>query len=280
MRKILLTASLVALAAGCAPTATLFPEEDLARVLPGPGGTYRSSIPVPPVSLDELTHPDPRISEPAFRRLRTLDENIPINVYTPPEYSWRFGVYWLAKKDWQQAARWFDYGLKAMAGEASFDREGRDIWDYGYQRALAYLQYEPQKAVRDARILVRFAAPPVQGRMPQKLLGLELLVKAQVRTGDYNGALDTAQEYFKAWEELKGIPPLVQGFHSLHRVILERGKALEGLGRLDEARGVYRAILRASGALVESAVLKEAEERLKAGSERMKSTEATSSPTP
>jgi hypothetical protein len=54
-----------------------FPEADLKRVLPGPGGVYRSPVPVPYVSLDSLTDPDPRISDNAFRTLRRLRDDIP-----------------------------------------------------------------------------------------------------------------------------------------------------------------------------------------------------------
>lgn len=256
---------LALLLASCAPTVGGFlGEVDLLGVLPG-SGTYRGPEPLPQVAESSLEHPDYRVRDEAFALLSSQKRSADASGRgAGPEFMYLYGVYHAASGDYGQAAYYFNSGLRRLAPYA-FDRQGRDIWLYGYQRTEAYLQVEPVKAVRDARILVRFAAPPVQGRMPQKLLALELLVKAQVRTGDYGGALDTAQEYFKAWEELKGMLPYVQGFYSFYRVVLERAKALEGLGRLDEARSVYRAILNSPPKVpVESTVLKEAENRLKA----------------
>ncbi|MFN3369361.1 MAG: hypothetical protein ACK4ZX_08195, partial [Thermus sp.] len=260
------------LAAGCAPgtmsgleQVLRFPEADLERVLPGPGGVYRSPVPVPYVSLDSLTDPDPRISDNAFRTLRRLRDDIPINRDEPPEYGWRFGMYYMSRRNWPKAAQEFDWGLKAMGGAFSFDREGRDVWDYGYMRALAYLQYEPEKAVRDARILVAKAAPARAGVMPQLLLGQELLVRALVATKDYEGALAEADKYFGAYRELN--PPVVEGNRSLGRVSLARAKALEALGRLDEARRAYAAIVATKNNVIaplDRETIREAEERLNA----------------
>ncbi|MFW8120774.1 hypothetical protein, partial [Klebsiella pneumoniae] len=64
-----------------------------------------------------------------------------------------------------------------------------------------YLQYEPAKALRDAKILVEKAAPARRGQETQKMKGLELLAMAQFALNDYEGVLATAEAYFKAVQE-------------------------------------------------------------------------------
>ncbi|WP_243027862.1 hypothetical protein [Thermus albus] len=258
---------LIAFLAACAPTTGgLFGEADLAGVLPG-AGTYRGPEPVPTVGEDLLAHPDPRIREEAFARLRSEKRNA--EAYgsgAGPEFHYLYGVYYAASGQWDVAISYYNLGLKALYPYA-FDRQGRDIWLYGYGRARAYLQREPAKALRDARILLQHAAPPVTGRMPQEILARELLVEAYVRTGGYEQALKAADEYFRAWKELVGTMPYVGGWYSFWRVVFQKGKALEALGRREEARQTYASILaqeKEAKTPVEREVLRKAEERLNA----------------
>ncbi|MDW8482282.1 MAG: hypothetical protein RML14_10550 [Meiothermus sp.] len=119
-----------------------------------------------------------------------------------PEFHYYYGRYYLVSGDYGQAAFYCNLGLRGLYPYA-FDREGRDIWEYAYCRTLAYLYTDPQKAVRDAQILAEKAAP-TRDRFPQRLRALELLAQAQVKTGDYQGALSTAENYFREWQTPRG----------------------------------------------------------------------------
>lgn len=270
MKRIGLALAGLALLAACAPGATSpggevlrFAEVDLAQAVPGLGGVYRSPIPVPTVPEGALADPDPRISDPAFQALRRLqrsyEEGYPLEP-TPPEYHWRYGLYWKARGDQGQAARSFSWGVWTLASAGvSFDREGRDIWDYGYERTLALTALDPARAVRDARILAERASPSrtYQG-LAQRLKGLELLARAQLAAKDHQGVLETAELYFREWSRLDSKGTSVSEiFRSPLRVALFQGQALEALGRKEEARRVYAGIVERSSD-AERAVLEEA----------------------
>lgn len=218
---------------------------DIGEVVPGPGRVYTSRIYVRDLPDEyDLTDPDPRISEPAFRRLQRLLETYGAD--TPPEYFWRLGLYWKFQNDAEKAASAFNRGIRALASaKASFDAEGRDIWDYAYERTLAYIQLNPTQAVRDAKILASRASPSRnyphrQFRddygTPQKLKGLELLAQAQLAAKDYSGALETTEKYLREWNDTKENYRYSRSFWS---VFMSRAKALEALGRTEEARRAY-----------------------------------------
>ncbi|WP_135256436.1 hypothetical protein [Thermus caldilimi] len=251
--------------AGCAPTLTGNPlgEVDLGQVLPG-SGIYRERTALPSVSEERLVSPDPRVREIAFDQLSRERRGAEVG----PEFYYLYGRYYLASGDYSVAASYFNLGLRALYPYA-FDRQGRDVWEYGYGRAEAYLRFTPEKAVRDARVLVEKAAPVsdrfrLSSRLPQKLRGRELLVRALVAAKSYEEALSEAEVYFKEWETWRGeLNPLVS-LPALWRVVLERGKALEGLGRLGEARTVYESIVSAfeRGTPVDRPTYEEAKARL------------------
>lgn len=250
---------------GCAPTLMGNPlgEVDLAGVLPG-SGIYRERTALPSVPEERLASPDPRVRELAFDQLSQERRGAEVG----PEFHYLYGRYYLASGDYPTAANYFNLGLRALYPYA-FDRQGRDVWEYGYGRAEAYLHFAPEKAVRDARILLERASPASDrfrpsSRLPQKLRGRELLVKALVAVKAYEEVLSEAEAYFKEWEAFRGeLNPLVS-LPALWRVVLERGKALEGLGRVGEARGVYESIVSAfeRGTPVDRSTYEEAKSRL------------------
>lgn len=258
MRKAVLLA--VLLLSACAPqVGGPLGEVDLASALSG-SGTYRGSEPLPSVALSSLTSPDPRVREEAFALLRRQRAQAG---EAGPEFMYLYGAYHLASGDYGQAAFYFNLGLRSLYPYA-FDRQGRDVWDYGYGRASAYLHTEPQKALRDAVLLAEKAPPPAGGRMPKALLALELRVRALLALKGYEEALKAAEDYFRTWS---GLPtPYLEGQRAFWRVALLRAEALEGLGRLEEARKAYAAILTAREKLapVEEEVLRKARERLAA----------------
>lgn len=247
----------------CAPTLEgPLGEGDLASLLPG-AGVYRDRTGLPMVSQAFLASPDARVREEAFARLRREKMAADAASGAGPEFMYLYGVYYAASGDYRTAAVYFDLGLKRLYPYA-FDRQGRDIWEYGYRRALAYLEYEPQKALRDARILVAKAPPPREREMSKRLLALELEIRSLLALGDYEGALAATDGYFKVWNEEAFRAPYPQSQYALWRVMLLKGKALEGLGRKGEARQVYTTILEARAKFnpVEDEVFREAEARL------------------
>lgn len=227
---------------GCAPTVggPIGGEVDLARALPG-SGVYRERDAAPTASLSELTSPDPRRREIAFDALRREKMRAEASgLGVGPEFHYYYGRYYLVSGDYGQAAFYCNLGLRGLYPYA-FDREGRDIWEYAYCRTLAYLYTDSQKAVRDAQILAEKAAP-TRDRFPQRLRALELLAQAQVKTGDYQGALSTAETYFREWQNAPGF--ITEKFASYWKVVLTRAQALEALGQKAEAARIYASILR------------------------------------
>ncbi len=240
----------------CAPTTTGNPlgEVDLAGVLPGMG-TYQSPRgvyePVPTVDEERLTHPDPRVREEAFallRRQRTVGDG------GGPEFHYLYGRYYEASGDYRNAAFYYNLGLRALYPYA-FDRQGRDIWEYGYRRAEAYLRFSPESAVRDARILAEKAAPAERGKLSQKTRAYALLVRAEEALGNPKGVLEAADLFYKSIGDTTWLGSLPKLFWE---VTLSRGKALEALGRTDEARKVYSDIVNTRDLLVPREVQVEA----------------------
>lgn len=243
----------------CAPTVTgdPFGEADLARILPG-SGTYQPPRgvyePVPTVSEERLTHPDPRVREEAFALLRRQKAGGDGG----PEFHYLYGRYYEASGDYKTAAFYYNLGLKALYPYA-FDRQGRDIWEYGYRGAEAYLRFAPEKAARDARILAEKAAPAERGRLSQKTQAYALLVRAEEARGNAEGVLEAADLFYKSIGDttwLGGLPKL------FWEVTLSRAKALEALGRVEEARKVYAEIASTRDLLVPREVRAEAEKAL------------------
>ena len=244
MRGLAGLAGLLLVLVGCAPTVTgdPFGEVDLEGVLPGSGTfpTLTRGLPPaerPTVRLDTLSHPDSRVRDEAFGLLRRQYAQ----AQNPgPEFSFYYGAYYEASGDCQTAVRYYNRGLRGLYPYA-FDRDGRDVWEYGYRRAVCYLKTEPAKAVRDAEVLARKAAPRRPGSFEpsQGTRALALLVEARYAVGDYEGALRVYEDFVKG-VEADGYTASVAAL--LWRTGLTRGKALEALGRVDEARRVYAAI--------------------------------------
>lgn len=209
---------------------------------------------MPTVSEERLTHPDSRVREEAFALLRRQKASEDGG----PEFHYLYGRYYEASGDYQTAASYYNLGLKALYPYA-FDRQGRDIWEYGYRRAEAYLRFIPEKAARDARILAEKAAPAERGRLSQKTRAYALLVRAEEARGNAGGVLEAADLFYKSIGDtmwLGGLPKL------FWEVTLSRAKALEALGRVEEARKVYAEIASTRDFLVPREVRAEAEKAL------------------
>jgi len=243
----------------CAPTVTgdPFGEADLAGVLPGSGtyqpprGVYEA---VPYVDEARLTHPDPRVREEAFAALRRQR----VAGDAGPEFHYLYGRYYEASGDYRTAASYYNRGLRALYPFA-FDRQRRDVWEYGYRRAEAYLRFDPGKAVRDARILAEKAAPVERGRLSQKSRAYALLVRAEEAVGNPSGVLEAADLFYKSLADVAWGGAVADLFWG---VTLSRAKALEALGRVEEARKVYGEIVSTRDLFVPREVQAEAEKAL------------------
>jgi len=246
--------------AACAPTVTgdPFGEADLSRVLPGSGtytpprGVYE---PLPTVSEERLTHPDPRVREEAFallRRQRMAGDSV------GPEFDYLYGRYYEASGDYMRAASYYDLGLKALYPFA-FDRQRRDVWEYGYRRAEAYLRFAPDKAARDARILAEKGAPARPGELPQAARAYALLVRAEEALGNPESVLAAAEAFYRS---LQGVNWGGRVADLFWRTTLAKARALERLGRLAEAREEYARIASTRDLFLPDEVRREAREAL------------------
>ena len=246
--------------AACAPTVTgdPFGEADLSRVLPGSGtytpprGVYEA---LPTVSEERLTHPDPRVREEAFallRRQRMAGDSV------GPEFHYLYGRYYEASGDYRSAANYYNLGLKALFPFA-FDRQRRDVWEYGYRRAEAYLRFAPDKAARDARILAEKGAPARPGELPQAARAYALLVRAEEALGNPEGVLAAAEAFYRS---LQGVNWGSRVADLFWRTTLAKARALERLGRLAEAREDYARIASARDLFLPDEVRREAREAL------------------
>jgi tetratricopeptide (TPR) repeat protein len=246
--------------AACAPTVTGDPlgEADLSRVLPGSGtytpprGVYEA---LPTVSEERLTHPDPRVREEAFallRRQKTVGDSF------GPEFHYLYGRYYEASGDYKSAASYYNVGLKALYPFA-FDRQGRDVWEYGYRRAEAYLRFAPEKAARDARILAEKGAPARPGELPQAARAYALLVRAEEALGNPEGVLEVVGAFYRS---LQGVNWGGRVADLFWRTTLAKARALERLGRLAEAREEYARIASTQDLFLPDEVRREAREAL------------------
>ena len=246
--------------AACAPTVTgdPFGEADLSRVLPGSGtytpprGVYE---PLPTVSEERLTHPDPRVREEAFallRRQRMAGDSV------GPEFHYLYGRYYEASGDYKSAASYYNLGLKALFPFA-FDRQRRDVWEYGYRRAEAYLRFAPDKAARDARILAEKGAPARPGELPQAARAYALLVRAEETLGNPEGVLEAGEAFYRS---LQGVNWGSRVADLFWRTTLAKARALERLGRLAEAREDYARIASTQDLFLPDEVRREAREAL------------------
>ena len=246
--------------AACAPTVTGDPlgEADLSRALPGSGtytpprGVYEA---LPTVSEERLTHPDPRVREEVFallRRQRMAGDSV------GPEFDYLYGRYYEASGDYKSAASYYNLGLKALYPFA-FDRQGRDVWEYGYRRAEAYLRFAPDKAARDARILAEKGAPARPGELPQAARAYALLVRAEEALGNSEGVLEAAEAFYRS---LQGVNWGGRVADLFWRTTLAKARALERLGRLAEAREDYARIASAQDLFLPDEVRREAREAL------------------
>jgi len=260
MNRVYLVLVLGLVLAACAPTVTGDPlgEADLSRALPGSGtytpprGVYEA---LPTVSEERLTHPDPRVREEVFallRRQRMAGDSV------GPEFDYLYGRYYEASGDYKSAASYYNLGLKALYPFA-FDRQGRDVWEYGYRRAEAYLRFAPDKAARDARILAEKGAPARPGELPQAARAYALLVRAEEALGNSEGVLEAAEAFYRS---LQGVNWGGRVADLFWRTTLAKARALERLGRLAEAREVYARIAGAQDLFLPDEVRREAREAL------------------
>jgi tetratricopeptide (TPR) repeat protein len=233
-------------------------EADLSRVLPGSGtyvaprGVYEA---LPTVSEERLTHPDPRVREEAFallRRQRMAGDSV------GPEFHYLYGRYYEASGDYKSAASYYNLGLKALYPFA-FDRQGRDVWEYGYRRAEAYLRFALDKAARDARILAEKGAPARPGELPQAARAYALLVRAEEALGNPEGVLAAAEAFYRS---LQGVNWGGRVADLFWRTTLAKARALERLGQLVEAREDYARIAGAQDLFLPDEVRREAREAL------------------
>jgi tetratricopeptide (TPR) repeat protein len=233
-------------------------EADLSRVLPGSGtyvpprGVYEA---LPTVSEERLTHPDPRVREEAFallRRQRMAGDSV------GPEFHYLYGRYYEASGDYKSAANYYNLGLKALFPFA-FDRQRRDVWEYGYRRAEAYLRFAPEKAARDARILAEKGAPARPGELPQAVRAYALLVRAEEALGNPEGVLEAAEAFYRS---LRGVNWGSRVADLFWRTTLAKARTLERLGRLAEAREDYARIASAQDLFLPDEVRREAREAL------------------
>jgi tetratricopeptide (TPR) repeat protein len=233
-------------------------EADLSRVLPGSGtyvaprGVYEA---LPTVSEERLTHPDPRVREEAFallRRQRMAGDSV------GPEFHYLYGRYYEASGDYRSAASYYNLGLKALYPFA-FDRQRRDVWEYGYRRAEAYLRFAPDKAARDARILAEKGAPARPGELPQAARAYALLVRAEEALGNPEGVLAAAEAFYRS---LQGVNWGGRVADLFWRTTLAKARALERLGQLVEAREDYARIAGAQDLFLPDEVRREAREAL------------------
>jgi tetratricopeptide (TPR) repeat protein len=233
-------------------------EADLSRVLPGSGtyvaprGVYEA---LPTVSEERLTHPDPRVREEAFallRRQRMAGDSV------GPEFHYLYGRYYEASGDYKSAASYYNLGLKALYPFA-FDRQGRDVWEYGYRRAEAYLRFALDKAARDARILAEKGAPARPGELPQAARAYALLVRAEEALGNPEGVLAAAEAFYRS---LQGVNWGGRVADLFWRTTFAKARALERLGRLVEAREDYARIAGARDLFLPDEVRREAREAL------------------
>jgi tetratricopeptide (TPR) repeat protein len=279
MSRVHLVLVLGLVVAACAPTVTGDPlgEADLSRALPGSGtytpprGVYEA---LPTVSEERLTHPDPRVREEAFallRRQRMAGDSV------GPEFHYLYGRYYEASGDYKSAASYYNLGLKALYPFA-FDRQGRDVWEYGYRRAEAYLRFAPDKAARDARILAEKGAPGRPGELPQAARAYALLVRAEEVLGNPEGVLEAAEAFYRS---LQGVNWGGRVADLFWRTTLAKARALERLGRLAEAREVYAQIVSAQDLFLPDEVRREAREALvRLGAPQTQEAPASSLPPP
>ncbi len=261
MSRVYLVLVLGLVLAACAPTVMWdsWGEVDLARILPG-SGTYTPPrgffAALPTVSEERLTHPDRRVREEAFALL--MQQKMVGEDTGGPEFQYLYGRYYEASGDYENAASYYNLGLWKLKPFA-FDRQGRDIWEYGYRRAEAYLRFAPDKAARDARILAEKGAPARPGELPQAARAYALLVRAEEALGNPEGVLAAAEAFYRS---LQGVNWGSRVADLFWRTTLAKARALERLGRLAEAREEYARIASTRDLFLPDEVRREAREAL------------------